>query len=217
MPADSNKKAPYGFLAAQDLPETDIFDERILPDAKTMRFATTGDYSQIAKNHCGAVCASNVLLCLGGGTDLHRAPASAKGTLSAEDLPEQSEQSLLRNRVFSIMHRLMGNGPVFTLNGSIKKGARDLGFLILSERASSRPDIIRSIDNGKPVALMLANGIFDWHWVLCVGYRRYPLAYGGKTYLRLANSWSPEADVFYVPGEGARILSGRAYYTVQPD
>ena len=113
------------------------------------------------------------------------------------------------------MYGRMGNGPVFTLHSGIKKGARDLGFIIMSERSSSRPDIIRSIDSGRPVALMLANGIFDWHWVLCVGYRRYPVAFGGKTYLRLANSWRPDANVFYAPGEGARILSGRAYYTVQ--
>ena len=200
MPADTNKKVPYGFLTAQDLPKTDIYDERLLPDVTAMRFATTGDYAEIAKNHCGAVCASNVLLWLG-----YRAPSLIK---------KNADPSFLRNRVFSTMYRIIGNGPVFTLHGSIKKGARDLGFMIMSERSSSRPDIIRSIDNGKPVALMLANGVFDWHWVLCVGYRRYPVAFGGKTYLRLANSWRPDADVFYVPGEGARILSGRAFYRV---
>ncbi|MBO5999886.1 MAG: hypothetical protein J6P87_09375 [Lachnospiraceae bacterium] len=192
MPNNKSDKIPYGFLKPSDLPDSDAYDEvRLLP--ADMTFATTGDFAAVARNHCGAVCASNVLLSL-----TSRAPEIPSGQPAA-------------GAVFDVMHRIIGNGPVFTLNRGIKKGASAFGKVILSERAASRPDIIYALDRGMPVALLLSNSLFDWHWVLCVGYRRYPLSAGGQTYLRLANSWQPSADVFYLPGEGSRILSGRAY------
>ena len=175
---------PYGFLTEADLPDTDIYEDILLP-VSGIRFATTGDFAAVARNHCGAVCASNVLLCLGGG---------------------RSSDS-----IFSVMHKMIGNGPVFSLNRGIKKGARVLGSVIFSERASSRRDIISAIDRGMPAALLLSNSLFDWHWVLCVGYRRYPVSVGGNIYLRLVNSWQDSPDTFYLPGKGSRILSGRAF------
>ena len=195
MPNRNADKIPYGFLKLSDLPDGNTSDEVMLLPAD-MTFATTGDFAAVAKNPCGAVCASNVLLSL---TAEDPAGEALSGTPAA-------------GSIFDVMHRIIGNGPVFTLNRGIKKGASVFGKVILSERAVSCPDIIHALDRGMPVALLLSNSLFDWHWVLCVGYRRYPLSTGGRTYLRLANSWQPKADIFYLPGEGSRILSGRAYH-----
>ena len=180
--------AAYGFRNINEV-VPDVVRSRILPAADT-RFAVTGEFFSEAKNHCGAVCATNVLL-------YFRAVAGIPVRSAAE-----------RHRIFAAVHDVVGNGPIFSLQ---KKISRCPFIAVRGKKLHGIPELVSALDHGLPCILLLANGLFDWHWVLCVGYLIIRENGKEKICLRLADSWTPFSDTLYEPGVGSRILSMTAY------
>lgn len=180
--------AAYGFRNITEV-HPDVIKTRILPAADT-RFAVTGEFFDEAKNHCGAVCATNVLL-------YFRALAGVPVKSTTE-----------RHRIFTAIHDVVGNGPIFSLQ---KKISRCPFIAVRGKKLRSVQELVSALDHGCPCILLLANGLFDWHWVLCVGYLTARENGQEKLFLRLADSWTPVCNTIYEPGVGSKILSMTAY------
>ncbi len=185
--------AGYGFKPAAALPDNYITDY-VLP-LRGMSFLTTGETMALARNHCAAVCAVNLLDVL-----LFQAE-NRKLTLGEQE------------NLFKAVHRHMGNGPVFRfdtrLNRFLRKEPAGRRMPPLSGgRIRGFDEIIRELHEGRPCMLLLAADPLHWHYVLAVGYREYE---DGKRYLRIANSWQKSMDCFYPEKGGAVLLNAAAY------
>ena len=194
------KRQDYGFRLARRMAEGDFRERRIAPEAS--RFVTTGDFMEEAKNHCAAVCATNLL-----------------DIVQQKLVPEWEKEEV--GALFLRVHESMGDGPVFFFDRRLRRFFRkDFGLrhhlTMESWKVRRFEEMKEALDAGLPCVLLLANDLFHWHWVLAVGYREYvsdPAEAGkeAKGFLRLADSWQRTADTFYRIGDGSRLLSARVY------
>ena len=192
----------YGFIYSYKRENTDTADLRAVRSlssplrlpALPERFAVTGDFDDLARNHCCATMVTNLLLLKNASSD------------SAVSFPELRE-------LFIRVHRKIGNGPIlylprrgrnaFTLNN------RSFTYRKLQpgrncDRSDSlfASDIRQAINTGHPLALMLADSLSQMHWVTVVGC----FDHGEEFYLELQDSWHQNLCC-YRPGHGSRILS----------
>ncbi|MDO5041424.1 MAG: hypothetical protein Q4D95_04975, partial [Peptoniphilus sp.] len=135
----------YGFLTADKLPREE-FKERNLTDR--FSWSTTEEFKNMAKNHCATVCATNLALYF----EVTR------------DNP---------HKIFREIYKYMGDGPKIKVEGAMKRYFRDLGYDLKLEKIRRRDEIKKSLDEGKPIILLLAGSLVNWHWVLVTGYRMY--------------------------------------------
>ncbi|MBO5564040.1 MAG: hypothetical protein J5935_00285 [Lachnospiraceae bacterium] len=210
------RKQDYGFRSLRRMAAAGYLEKNILPAGS--RFVTTGDFESEAKNHCAAVCATNLVTYA-----LQKNPNLTKGTPFAE---KDGKHTL-----FMALHHAIGNGPVLFFDTKLRRffdngfGKR-YGLRMQSQAVHGFEEIKRALDADCPCVLLLANDLFHWHWVLAVGYRIYEgqdyLETGEMTvmepgeYLRIADSWRHQADTFYRIGKGSVLLLARAY-VFQPD
>ena len=205
------KKQDYGFRNLRRMAATGYKEKSILPGG--MKLVTTGDFTEEAKNHCAAVCATNLL-----SYALEKYSPNVAGSPYAE---EDGKHTL-----FLAVHNAMGDGPVFFFDTRLRRffdngfGKR-YGLRMHSQSVHGFKEIKRALDDGCPCALLLANDLFHWHWVLAVGYREYEgtdylevsetKVMEPGNYLRIADSWRHQADTFYRIGKGSNLLLARAY------
>ncbi len=150
----------------------------------------------LAKNHCAAVCAVNLLSVL-----LYRAE-------NGRQLSCWQKENL-----FKAVHRRMGNGPVFRFDTRLSRFLRKepMGAAmprIQMKRLRGYEEIREALLKGDPCMLLLAADPLHWHYVLAVGYREYP---DGQRFLQLANSWQRNTDCFMPEKGGAVILNAASY------
>lgn len=179
----------YGFINLDDMPKED-FSEKTIP-INNIEFACTGDFTDIAKNHCGAVCALNIVLIL-----------------------SQKEPILLtlgsNAEKFEKIHQMIGNGPNPSIAKGLSKYAQKYGINIKYQSNIKRfEDIKAAVERGNPCGILLANAVLDWHWVTCVGYREYQ---DGESFIRIADSWNKSADRFYKLNSGSAWVSATEYF-----
>ncbi len=185
--------ADYGFRNIRRMNATGYREKKLNIDE--INFVATGDFADEAKNHCAAVCATNLSL-----------------FALSQQLGFRPDR-VAREMLFQEIHKYEKNGPVFRFAARFKKFleagfAKRRGLLFGSRRVRGTEGICEAIDAGEPCVLLLANDLFHWHWVLAVGYRVYQ---NGEVYLRLADSWQHRAETFYKPGVGSKLLTARAY------
>lgn len=179
----------YGFLSLNQLPKGE-FTEKTIP-LNPSQLAVTGDFRNIAHNHCGAVCALNIIIVL-----FQNAP---------EFLEEKSPAQL-----FKEVHRIIGNGPTPSIAGGLAKYAKSLGANIrYQSEIKSFEGIKAAIGRGSPCGILLANALADWHWVMCVGYREYQKEGG---FIRICDGWNRTADRFYKLNSGSAWAAGTEYF-----
>lgn len=161
-------------------------------------FATTSEFSSLARNHCYAIMVMNLLL---------------------QEYPEYCRR-FTRRDLFLRIHAAVGNGPVFTLrraNSFLQKEGLPGRFERVplsaqhphSPYASKAPQPFRS-------ALLLAAGPFDWHWVLASADAsrqiakthtgRTPSPCSGSTF-RVITGWDSRQLFQWNPCSGVRLLS----------
>ncbi len=179
----------YGFLRIPQLPKNS-YAEQCLPDTNLAWF-TTGETSALAKNHCGAVAASNVFLYL----------------LSINGRNPQGDD---RVSLFKNVHRFVGNGPLLTISGQMEAYALIHRIPLLSYPVFGFRGIQNAISQGRIVSVQLMYSPNVGHWTICTGWRVYP---DGSRYLRLVNSWKADADTFYCVDRdnGCHLISATAY------
>lgn len=179
----------YGFINFKDMPKGE-FSEKTIP-LNDLEFASTGDFKDTAKNHCGAVCALNIVLVLS-----QREPMLSVGESALEK--------------FKAIHKIIGNGPTPSIaKGLLKYAQKQRVKLNYQSDIKSFEDVKAAADRGNPCGILLANAVLDWHWVTCVGYREYQ---NGEKYIRIADGWSKAANRFYKLNAGSAWISATEYF-----
>lgn len=155
------------------------FEEGVVPLRRDVRWDTTGMLSA-AKNHCAAVMLSNLAQCF-----------------------EDSGP----NRLTRIYGQI-GDGPVVCAPSRGRRCLQALSSIDLRVRGWRRYARIPSqIELGRPCAVMVAKDIGNWHWVLCIGWRRYE---NGELWLRIVDGWQPN-PVFYRKNVGSRFIYAASF------
>lgn len=178
------------FLEAAALPPTPYIDCCLPLDG--VDWVVTSDFSRIAKNHCAAVCLTNL-------AHWFAAQDPAYAALAVEGGREET---------FRSVHALVGNGPVFAISGKARRWFAQKGFRLDRCRLWDASALQWAIRADMPCALLLVGGPLDWHWVLAVGWREYP---SGEIYVRVADGWNRGADRFLPLHSRPRLVSAVAY------
>ncbi len=178
------------FIRLSDLtPERSAFT---LPESD-IRYAVTGDYADRARNHCACVCCVNLVLYFRYLEEKDR-PSPVRMTRQEREALKIS-RALQRDALFERIHERLGNGPVFFIRKAALGLLEENGFRAetLRIRPRDREGMIRALDQGIPLALLLRISPFNWHWVLAVGWR---IQEDGTFLLEVADSWNPRSDRF---------------------
>ena len=78
----------------------------------------------------------------------------------------------------------VGRGPIFCITRYIKNLVDEFEIRPIYTRSIDK--IMENINRNIPVALLLAEGPIDWHWVLAIGYR----VYNGRIYIKVLDGWN---------------------------
>lgn len=180
----------YGFIDWGDMP-SGTYSYDIINKAASTDWATTGEFDSIAKNHCGATAVTNLALYYA-----NRGYSDLKINSSVYD-------------TFVAVHKIVGNGPVMTIAGQTKEYFSDRGYTLKYSSANTFSEIKMAIKSDHPCGILLANGIVDWHWIICVGYRAYD---SGNNYMRIVDGWHDTTLKFYLCNSGSAWVSATQYW-----
>lgn len=179
----------YGFVDIKDMP-TGSYKSNKIPLAND-NWATTGEFSNIADNHCGATASTNIALYFTYQEYINLLKDSSK------------------HNTFLEIHRSIGNGPVMRIAKKTKDYFKRRGYNLRYGRAISYNGIKKAIANNRPCGVLLAAGILDWHWIIAIGWREYP---DGDKYLQIINGWNNSTQKFFKLKNGARLVSATEYW-----
>lgn len=154
-------------------------------------WATTGPYSDIARDHCGAVFVTNLAI--------YFANRGFDNLLIDND----------RYKTFREIHKIIGNGPVAVVACKARKYFSSRGYSLKYRKVCSFNGIQASILNNRPLGILLTNNIASWHWVMAIGWRRYDSE--GK-YLRIVDGWNNTSDRFYKINSNSILWSATEYW-----
>lgn len=181
----------YGFIDWEDMP-SGTYDWDIIPNAVSTDWATTSEFTSIAKDHCGATAVTNLALYF--------------ANCGYSDLKKDSVYD-----TFVAVHDIVGNGPVMTIAGSAKKYFSRCGYNLSYRSVGNFDSVKGEIGKGRPCGILLANAILDWHWVICVGYRDYTPTETGEGYMRIVDGWNDTTERFYLCSSGSEWISSTSY------
>ncbi|MDO5028754.1 MAG: hypothetical protein Q4E36_05760 [Bacillota bacterium] len=174
-------RGDYGFLDEQSLPKVP-FTEKFITGALDQKFIVTSDHNDIAKNHCGATAATNLgLLYL--------------------DKVDQSE-------LFAAMYEKIGQGPVILIGKKISDVFKTYGKSLCYYRTRNLEKILAGLKDNSMAILLLASGIFAWHYVMALGYRIYE---DGESYLIIQDGWHKNKFFYYKINQGSLLLAATIY------
>lgn len=184
-----NREQGFGFIDLMDIPPGDYSSGKLAYDK--IDWAVTKDYIDKAKNHCGAVLVTNLALYF-----------SAKGYNNL--LVNNSKDD-----TFVAVHRIVGNGPIISLTKKARKFFNERAYALEYEGVKSYKDMKDAIDKGQPLGLLLSSGIFNWHWIMVVGWKEDT---SQRSYLRIVDSWNRTDERFYKVDSGSRLWLARKYW-----
>lgn len=179
----------YGFYNWGDMPSGSYSSDWI-PFGST-DWAITSDYSSFAENHCGATCVTNLALYYAS-----RGYSNLKVSNS-------------KDSTFKKVYDIVGPGPVMTIADEAKQYFKARGYTLKNRSVGTFSGLKTAIGNDRPLGILLCNGIVDWHWVLCVGYREYIT---GDDYMRIVDGWNNTANRFYKVNSGSLWISATEYW-----
>jgi hypothetical protein len=157
------------------------YTEGYLPKTYSVStWGTTGEFAGLsgAKNHCGATAGFNIV-------QYYRI------RYGQSDLMKST-----RADTFKAIFAKTGDGPITFLQlcPGLDRYIQDRpGNSSLSYSSNGGwSNIKASIDKSKMTTILLAAGIFDWHYVLGVGWRKY----ANSNYIRVQDGWENSVDTF---------------------
>ena len=108
------------------------------------------------------------------------------------------------DNTFALVYAIVGDGPKTSITADAKEYFSDCGYnLTVTELGvASFTNIINAVKANHPSAVLLADGIANWHWVVCVGYRQYT---SGSNYMQIVTGWDNSIDYFYCPNSGSLV------------
>jgi len=169
------KNRPYGFIYKNKLPEGTGYRETLIP-AAAERTAVTGDYSDMADNHCAAICTMNTILLL---------RRHFQGDIGRCRIGND------RKKIFQEIHKIVPNGPVILYKPKLNRYLKTVGSKMRAVPVRSFAEIEKSISDKRPVPMMVNAGITHWHWILVIGIRKY---HDGAVYLNILDGWNHTTD-----------------------
>ncbi|MGI5949987.1 hypothetical protein [Peptoniphilus sp.] len=173
----------FAFLKSKDLPNKNYIS-KTLDGVDKMNWITTGQTNLYAKNHCAAVAETNMFLYY------------------------NRENSNDKIKIFKKVHEIVGNGPVFSIDTSAKKFFKANGYSLFSKKVNNISNYKEEIENGHIVAILIAKGIVNWHWILGVGFREYE---DGNFYAQIIDGWNNTSDKFYKLNNDKSWISARSF------
>lgn len=180
----------YGFIYESHMPK-EGYTSATIPYTSG-NWAVMKKFSDVARNHCGAVAATNLVLQLA-------------------DLGVPSLK--INNRIkdtFVELHNLIGNGPVMTIASNLDKYISSRGHTLSHSRILTYSGLQKAISNNKPCALLLCASPLHWHWVVAVGWRQYST---GEKFIRIVTGWDNSSD-YFCRYHGGSIITSIAQYWI---
>lgn len=184
----------YGFIKVNKMSDEKYIEQAI--DGLDFKVNSTADFSNEAKNHCGATLAVNLYKLFNNRYNFHSVE---------EDLNLDNRDNALT--LFKDIHKYVPNGPVLFLARKIKSYFSSKSIDIKYKKIPFKK-LLSSLDANKPVAILLADGLFNWHWVLAVGYRVYA---DGTLYLRLISNHDRTSQSYYIKNSGSWLAHACEY------
>jgi hypothetical protein len=154
------------------------------------QFTVTGEYDDTAKNHCAAVCLTNL--------------TAALSAVTGRQLLENGSPQ----ETFSIYHDMVGNGPVASISGAWSRYGKQRGLQLRSRPVRNFADVQAAISMGHPCAILLTDGPLQWHWVTVTGWAEGE----GHYTLRIHDGWNLRDDRYYDLSSRPMWITGREYY-----
>ena len=181
-------KNEYGFINQRDLPRG-AYHEEELPLLAEVTWAKTSNYNDEAKNHCGAVFVTNLALYY--------------SVLGYDNLLSDNLKD-----TFSTIHTIVGNGPKVFLARNASSFFSQRGYDLKHSTFRSHEKIKEAIVEGFPMGLLVSAGLFQWHWVMVVGFRHYA---SEELYVRIVTGWDSKKTKYYKLGSGSSWWSATSY------
>lgn len=181
-------KKDYNFLDLADLPAGDYIEGE-LSLISDVKWAATRQFSDVARNHCGAVLVTNLALYY---TQL------GYDNLMIKDLDE----------TFNAIHTIVGNGPQMFIAEKAKLYFSQRGYGLNHSPFRSFESLKQAIAENNPIAFLLCEGVFKWHWVMAVGWLQYE---SGELYIKIVTGWDSTALKYYKLGSGSCWWSATTY------
>lgn len=166
-------KKGYGFINWNKMSNGNYISNSI--DYEATDWVKTKDLSY-GTNHCASTAATNIVLYFAnkGYTDLKA---------------DNSEHS-----TFIEIHKRIKNGPVASIANKTKQYFSERGYRLKYSKVSSFDSFRMAIDNDRPCAVILSASLFNWHWILAVGWRIYD---SGEKYIQIVDGWNGNSNRFY--------------------
>lgn len=176
----------FGFKTIENMKIHGFF-EKSLDLVNEVDWVATKDFNNIAKNHCGAVAVTNIIMYLD----------------KKYRVKEKSNKLIFRK-----VHKTIGNGPIFNITYGLKAYYKSLGKDLTIYKVKNVSEYKRAIHNNMPVGILVANGVKGWHWIVGIGYRQYK---NGELYFIVKDGWTKKANRYYMINKGSRLLTATAY------
>lgn len=178
----------YNFYNEDEL-ATGTYKEYSIKDLEKCDFLTTGEVSAIANNHCGAVAATNIAI--------YYQNRGFKNLLAANNYD-----------TFKHLHDLIGDGPVLSIAKNTKRYFKSRGYILESKRFRSFDKLKEHLEADHIVDMLLADAVFNWHFVLAVGYREYE---SGEKYIKIITGWDKSKEKYFKLNAGTLLAYQTAY------
>ena len=189
-----NSNNDYGFIKWKNMkPGVKAYDNCPI---KGISWVTTGgaskSYNSKAKNHCGAVCLTNIAL-------YYNKMGYNKLVINGT-----------KKDTFNKIYEIVGPGPIFNLTKYAQKYFLNRGYTLKSGSIRTTYQYKNAIRKNRPVAMFLTESVLKSHWVLGVGWREYA---GGEFFMRIVDGWyDNNAEVFYKPHHDSVWMYSSEYY-----
>ncbi|MCL1914790.1 MAG: hypothetical protein FWG10_13175 [Eubacteriaceae bacterium] len=183
-------KRQMGIVDAEKLPVGDC-ESKTIAHARSTSWATTGSYNAFAKNHCAAVLATNLAL-----------------YFAHIGYPQLKENNTIDATFFSL-YKLIGNGPVARLAPKAARYFSGKETILNYKPVHSQKLVAEAIDNNRLCSVLISDCLFNWHWVICVGYVRYK---SGRFFMQVVDGWNDTVDRYYEPNSGSAWMYATQFW-----
>ncbi len=154
--------------------------------------AVTGDYDDIAFNHCGATAVTNLSLYFA---------KIGKSNLKINNSNRDT---------FVAVHNIVGDGPTVTIADGAKLYFKNRGYTLKYSSANDYELYKSAIRKNRPCGVLISDAYNKWHWILGIGYRNY-IDFPGQ-YMRVIDGWHKSTNRYFKMNSGTAWISATEYY-----
>lgn len=177
----------YGFISGADMPTIRYTSDVIT--GTNVDWVITKDFSGYT-DHCAATSITNLAIYFAG--------------QGYDNLYKGSDTA-----TFSDVVKICPDGATPSLSGSVAAYFSSCGYTAGHSGVGNMSDLKDAVTKDRPCAMLLADGIVTWHWILGLGWREY---ISGDQYIQVMDNWRRTTNRYYNPGDGSLWVSAREYW-----